>query len=46
MYIIIIIIIIIVIIRVRSRESPQRHFRADFWVDVASRRVQQWKLNL
>ena len=35
-----------VIFRVRSRERPQRHYQADFWVDVASRRVQQWKLNL
>ena len=35
-----------VIFRARSRERSQRHFRADFWVGVASRCVQQWKLNL
>ena len=29
----------------KSREV-ERHFRADFWVGVASRCVQQWKLNI
>ena len=31
--------------RKKSREVAA-HFRADFWVGVASRCVQQWKLNL
>ena len=35
-----------VIFRARSRETSQRHFRADFWVSVASRCVQEWKVNL
>ena len=35
-----------VIFRARSRERSQRHFRAHFWVGVASRCVWQWKLNL
>ena len=34
-----------VIFHTRCRESSQRHFRADFWVGVASYCVQQWKLN-
>ena len=29
-----------------SRKKSQRHFRADFWVGVASRCIEQWKLNL
>ena len=35
-----------VIFRARSRERPQRQFRADFRVGIASRCVYQWKLNL
>ena len=35
-----------VIFRTRSHERSQRHFQADFWVDIASCCVQQWKLNL
>ena len=35
-----------VIFRARSLERLQRHFRADFWVGVASHCVWQWKLNL
>ena len=35
-----------VIVCARSRERSQRHFRADFWVGVASRRAWLWKLNL
>ena len=34
------------IFRARSHERSQRHFRADFCVGVASRCLQQWKLNL
>ena len=35
-----------VIFRARSHKRSQRHFRADFWVGIASCRVQQWKLSL
>ena len=35
-----------VIFHVRSHKRSQCHFRADFWVGVASRCVYQWKLNL
>ena len=35
-----------VIFRASSHERSQHHFRADFWVGIASCCVQQWKLSL